>query len=262
MNGDKKLWKEFRDKRNEAFSDIWNKTNEWIKSVGCQPLPDNELHHMSPHLNLYLYPKEIDYTDVRPLPPKWFGFDSLVRSDEIEKKFSVPKELENIPGKLVYVSMGSWACADLNLMRRLVGILAKSRYRFIVSKGPRHEEYELANNMWGQQMLPQTQVLPVVDLVLTHGGNNTVTECFYFGKPMIVMPLFGDQYDNAQRLKDKGFGLRIDPYNCGEEELLSGIEKLINDEKLKLKMEKIAKRIQTSNVAEKVAQIIEKLVEN
>jgi len=113
--------------------------------------------------------------------------------------------------------------------------------------------------MWGQQMLPQTQVLPVVDLVITHGGNNTVTECFYFGKPMIVMPLFGDQYDNGQRIVDKGFGLKIDPYNCHEEELLSGIETLLSNEQLQIDMYKIAKRIQASKGIEKAADLIENL---
>ena len=98
--------------------------------------------------------------------------------------------------------------------------------------------------MWGQRSVPQIQVLPVVDLVITHGGNNTITETFYFGKPMIVFPLFSDQMDNAQRVQEKGFGLRIDPINCSKDELLIGIESLLSDKVLIEKLQNISRRIQ------------------
>jgi UDP:flavonoid glycosyltransferase YjiC (YdhE family) len=52
-----------------------------------------------------------------------------------------------------------------------------------------HDTYELPTNMWGAQQVPQTTVLPHVDLVITHGGNNTTTESFHFGKPMVLLPL-------------------------------------------------------------------------
>jgi len=118
-------------------------------------------------------------------------------------------------------------------MKRLVNILSKTKHKFIVSKGFLGETYELPDNMWGEKSVPQTKVLPLVDLVITHGGNNSVTETFSFGKPMIVLPLFADQYDNAQRIQEKGFGLRLEPYLCSEEELLTSIEKLLNDKSLK-----------------------------
>ena len=110
-------------------------------------------------------------------------------------------------------------------MRTLVAELADGPYRVIVSKGPQHDQFELAPNMAGAEFLPQTRVLPQVDLVITHGGNNTVTESLYFGKPMIVLPLFWDQYDNAQRVHDTGFGVRLDTYGHTREQLTGAIDR-------------------------------------
>ena len=109
-------------------------------------------------------------------------------------------------------------------------------------------------------MVPQTKVLPKVDLVITHGGNNTVTETFYFGKPIIVMPLFVDQFDNAQRVHDKGFGIRMNPHQCTREELNNSINKLVYDDDLNLKLKKISERIQAEVKLGKVGELIEKLI--
>ncbi|CAG2102573.1 unnamed protein product [Medioppia subpectinata] len=192
---------------------------------------------------------------ARPLPKNCIRFDNFMRKD-IHLKFEIPVPLRDRPGKLIYFSLGSMGAADVDNMKRLVNILSKSKHRFIVSKGPLYDEYSLADNMWGEGSVPQIQVLPLVDLVLTHGGNNTVTESFYFGKPMIVMPLFGDQYDNAQRVEDKGFGIRLDAYKCSEEELLNAIENLLNDTENYEKLQQISQRIQSDNSIAKLPEII------
>ena len=142
-------------------------------------------------------------------------------------------------------------------MKSLTRIMGESEHRFIVSKGPMHCNYELPDNMWGQQSVPQIQVLSPVDLVITHGGNNTITETFYFGKPMIVMGLFSDQLDNAQRVHEKGFGIRLDPFNCTKEELLGAIDKLVNDKEMNERLRNIGKRIQSENSIAKLPKLIE-----
>ena len=102
----------------------------------------------------------------------------------------------------------------------------------IVSKGPQHEEFELATNMVGAEFLPQTSILPLVDLVITHGGNNTVTESLFFGKPMVLLPIFWDQHDNAQRIDETGFGIRLDTYGHEPAELRGAIDRLLDDGEL------------------------------
>ena len=224
-------------------------------------IKDNKCIPESPFLNLYAYPEELDYTDIRPIPEKWFRIDSFMRKGEEE--FKLPEELkqrDETKSKLIYLSLGSMGSIDVKLMKKLVQILSKSEHKFIVSKGPLHSEYELADNMWGERTVPQTKVLPIVDLVITHGGNNTVTETFSFGKPMIVMPLFADQFDNAQRIQEKGFGIRLDPYNCSEQELLESIEKLLNDNELKQRLSNASKRMLNSKSLIKATELIEQLV--
>ncbi|CAG2102399.1 unnamed protein product [Medioppia subpectinata] len=227
-NSEKKVKEKYRKLVNEAKAKLWYKHRDRVIANGCPVLQEFQLWTPSPFANIYMTPKELDYTDIRPLPDTFHGFDCYKRSGNLDDldAFELPQKLSNKSGKLIYLSLGSMGSGNVELMKKLVAILAKSKHRFIVSKGVKHNEYELADNMWGEKSVPQIKVLPLIDLMLTHGGNNTVTETMYFGKPMIVLPLFFDQYDNAQRVTEKGFGVRLDPYECSEQQLLESIENL------------------------------------
>jgi UDP:flavonoid glycosyltransferase YjiC (YdhE family) len=127
----------------------------------------------------------------------------------------------------------------------------------IVSKGPQHELLRLPDTMAGEEFLPQTSILPQVDAVITHGGNNTVTECFHFGKPMVVLPLFWDQYDNAQRVQETGFGLRLDTYGHAPEELLAAVDTVLGDEAMQGRLDAASARLQAHKGTERAAERIE-----
>ena len=128
-----------------------------------------------------------------------------------------------------------------------------------MSKGPLADQITLHDNMTGSGFLPQPAVLPQVDLVITHGGNNTVVECFHHGKPMIVLPLFWDQVDNAQRVDETGFGRRLATYSFADEELLGAIDALLADAPLRRRMAGIAARMQASRGTERAADLIERM---
>ncbi|CAF3034014.1 unnamed protein product [Rotaria sp. Silwood2] len=234
-DSDRNQWDRFRKEVKRIYEPLWEEFNQWLIEQSASPLTKQMwpfFQNSSPYLNLYLYPEEIDYTDLRPSPLKWFRCNASVRTSESEDEFQLSENLANKPGKLIYMSMGTIGSADLSLMKRLIEILEKSPYRFIISKGPLGDEYALPDNMWGEKVVPQIKILPIVDLVITHGGNSTINEILYFGKPSIILPLFYDQFDNAQRLQEKGYGIRLDAYYCSEEELLNAIEKLLADKEL------------------------------
>ena len=113
--------------------------------------------------------------------------------------------------------------------------------------------------MWGGEFVPQPALLPLADLVITHAGNNTTTECFHFGKPMIALPLFWDQYDNAQRVAETGYGIRLQTYEFEDGELLGAIDRLLADEVLRGRMAGIAARVQASPGTVRAADLIERL---
>jgi MGT family glycosyltransferase len=251
-------WDEYWHAYREAHREMHAEFSELCQQRGAPPLPADDFIHESPWLNMYLYPDEVDYRRARPLGPTWHNLQTSVRATD--PAWELPEELRDGEGPLVYLSLGSLGSADVELMEKLVAELADAPYRFVVSKGPQHEEFELAGNMTGAEFLPQTEILPKVALVITHGGNNTVTESLYFGKPMIVLPIFWDQHDNAQRIEETGFGARLDTYRHNGEELTRAIERLLGDEALAARLAQTSERLQHSPGTEKAADLIEQVV--
>jgi MGT family glycosyltransferase len=254
---DRTGWDEFQSEYLRSHADLHAEFSAFCVERGAPPLPAGEFMHESPWLNLYLYPEEIDYERSVSLDPTWHRMDSSVRRQNDEPE--LPGEIASGAGHLVYLSLGSLGSADVELMRRLVDVLSRSPNRFVVSKGPHADEYALADNMWGAEFVPQPALMPQVDLVITHGGNNTTTECFHFGKPMIVLPLFWDQHDNAQRVHETGFGIRLPTYSFEDHELLDAVEALLGDVGLHVRMRSIAARTQAAPGHVHAANLIEQL---
>ena len=211
----------------------------------------------SPWLNLYVYPVEADYARQVPLGPTWHRLGSSVRA--ADTSWALPEHLRARDGALIYLSLGSLGSADVGLMQRLVDLLATTEHRVIVSKGPLADQLTLYDNQTGEGFLPQPAILPQVDLVITHGGNNTVTEAFHHGKPMIVLPLFWDQVDNAQRIDETGFGRRLATYDFRQEELTDAIDELLADTTLAARLAAVSRRLRADAGTVLAADLIERV---
>jgi MGT family glycosyltransferase len=248
---DRSGWDEFWTEYDRVLGPIHEEFGAWVEEQGAPPLPGRDFIHESRFLNLYVYPSEADYRRSTPLGETWHRLDSCVRTGE--EAYQVPEG----DGRLIYLSLGSLGSADVELMRRLIDVLGDTGHRVIVSKGPQHELLDLAPNMVGAEFLPQPSILPKVDVVITHGGNNTVTECLHFGRPMIVLPLFWDQYDNAQRMQELGWGRRLSTYTFEEEDLVRAIDDLATDERAGQELGLLSGRLQATPGTVRAADLIE-----
>jgi UDP:flavonoid glycosyltransferase YjiC (YdhE family) len=256
---DRRGWADFLAEVRRTHTDMWEDFDAFCRAHGEDGLTYGELGPefiaRSPWLNLYSYPVEADYPRFIELGPTWHRLDSTVRAPDAE--WELPAHLAERDGALIYLSLGSLGAADVALMQRLVDLLATTPHRVIVSKGPLADQIRLHDNQVGESFLPQPTVLPMVDLVITHGGNNTVTESFHYGKPMIVLPLFWDQVDNAQRVDETGFGRRLSTYGFQDEELTGAIDALLSDEALAARLATMSARIKSTSGTVRAADLIE-----
>jgi MGT family glycosyltransferase len=258
---DRSAWQAFLGEVRRTHLDMWSDFDAFCRDKGAGGLawgPNGpDLMHESPYLNLYSYPAEADYARAEVLAPTWHQLDSTVRV--ADARWELPQHLAERPGALIYLSLGSLGSADVGLMQRLVDVLGTTDHRVIVSKGPLADEIHLHDNMAGAGFLPQPAILPMVDLVITHGGNNTVVESFHHGKPMIVLPLFWDQVDNAQRVHETGFGRRLSTYGFEDAELRGAIDDLLGDTTLRARLAAVSARVKAADGTTRAADLIERV---
>ncbi|HMK92146.1 MAG TPA: nucleotide disphospho-sugar-binding domain-containing protein, partial [Thermoleophilia bacterium] len=219
----------------------------------------------SPWLNLYEFPAVADYRRSRPLGASWHRLESSVRGSEAA--FDVLEHLalagsadgRALDDRIIYLSLGSLGCMDVALMQRVIDALDATPHHVVVAMGPLKDELRLGPRMYGDEFLPQPSILPQCDLLITHGGNNTVCEGFHFGLPMIGLPLFWDQYDNAQRLQETGFGVRLPTYDWDEADLVGAVDALLADERLHGRLQKASAAIRASDGRRLGSDLIERL---
>uniref|UniRef100_A0A673G8N5 UDP-glucuronosyltransferase n=1 Tax=Sinocyclocheilus rhinocerous TaxID=307959 RepID=A0A673G8N5_9TELE len=81
---------------------------------------------------------------------------------------------------------------------------------------------------------------PKVKAFITHGGSHGIYEGICNGVPMVMLPLFGDQGDNVQRLVSRGVAESLSIYDLTAEKLLVALGKVINDKSYKEKITELS----------------------
>lgn len=249
----------YRERFNEVIGPIHDDFNAFLAANGEAAYPIGQFFESSPHLNLLLYPEPVKFQRRHPLDPARFQYlEGCVRK---EAPYTVPTFASNNDGPLLYVSFGSLGAGDTDLLKRIIAALGASRYRALVNVGDYKGEYaDVPPNVVIDGWFPQPSVIPQVDAVIHHGGNNSFTECLFFGKPAIIMPYVWDGHDNATRVQETGHGFKMPRYGWSDAELVARIEECLNDGKMKAKLAQTSRHMQARNGPQKAAQLLEGLL--
>jgi MGT family glycosyltransferase len=176
-------------------------------SLGLAPDPDGENLRRTPSFSLLPPSLEVPRTEAgpevhrfrapaaggAPLPDWWAGDEA----------------------PLVYATFGTVAAGvpfAAAAFRTVVEALAELPVRLLVTVGDSGDPSAwpaLPPNAHVERWVPQQDVLANAAVMVCHGGTGTVLGGLTAGVPMVVVPQFADQPDNADRVAAIGAGIGV-----------------------------------------------------
>ncbi|KAL7024813.1 hypothetical protein ACKWTF_013196 [Chironomus riparius] len=96
-----------------------------------------------------------------------------------------------------------------------------------------------------RKWLPQDDILahPNVKLFVTHGGLLSATESIMRGKPIVGIPIFGDQMMNMARAELLGWGVQVLFTNLTETSFTWALNEALTNKKYQINVDKIKNRL-------------------
>jgi MGT family glycosyltransferase len=109
----------------------------------------------------------------------------------------------------VYLTLGTVAFGAVEVLNRAIAEIAPLGVDILVTVGPEGEPAalgEVPDNVRVERFVAQSAVLPLVDLIVHHGGTGTVLGALEAGLPQLVLPQGADQFLNAEIVAAGGIG--------------------------------------------------------
>jgi UDP:flavonoid glycosyltransferase YjiC (YdhE family) len=109
--------------------------------------------------------------------------------------------------------------------------------------------------------LSYSQVMPLADLVVCHGGHGTVCRALAAGTPVICCPAVGDMAENGARVQWAGAGLMLPWRLTRPAPLRWTVRTVLGDPRFREQAGRLAAWAREDNGAQRGAELVEELVE-
>jgi MGT family glycosyltransferase len=165
---------------------------------------------------------------------------------------------------MVYASLGTTRNVRASVFRLIAEGCQDLNLQLVISLGGRFEP-ELFADLPGQPLVtryaPQLELLRIAEIVITHGGSNTVFEALMEGKPMIAIPLAHDQPAMAARLARLNIAEVLPVMRLSAERIRRAVTKLLKDRKYRDAAMKLQRSVRSIPGSMRAAEIIEEALE-
>ena len=106
-----------------------------------------------------------------------------------------------------------------------------------------------------------SQVMPLADLVISHGGHGTVTRALAAGAPLLCCPALGDMTENGARVQWAGAGLMVPRRFTSPGPLRLTARRILGDTSFRERAREIAAWARANDGSERGAQLVQRFAE-
>ena len=172
---------------------------------------------------IYVYPEAL-HDQRRPLPPNHVFVGSLARHERL-----TDERLPSGTGPRVLVALGSFLSARDDVLRTAVGAACRGNWRLVLAHGstPVDRLGTLPPGAVVERHVRQVAWLRHTDVLVTHGGNGSVTEAAAAGVPMVVLPFSTDQFAGAAAIERAGLGVALAPNVLTADALVAAVDQVM-----------------------------------
>jgi MGT family glycosyltransferase len=157
---------------------------------------------------------------------------------------------------LVYVSMGTLFNKDAGFYRACFEAFGDRDLRVVLSTGGQTSIDDAPPNFVVRDYVPQLEVLERASAFVTHGGMNSVSESFYYGVPVVVIPQMSEQAIVGDRARSLGAGLMITKAGVTPSALRESVERVLADKSFAQSARAIGDSFRTAGGFERAADEI------
>jgi UDP:flavonoid glycosyltransferase YjiC (YdhE family) len=222
--------------------------------------PDLELEMLSRYLVVSPFPPSFR-DPTFPLPATAHTIRPLLIESTGADMAPWITDLGNRP--TVYATLGTvFNVESGDLFARMIAGLRDLPVNVVVTVGRHIDPEEFGPqpaNVRVEHYIPQSELLPRCDVVVSHGGSGSVIGALAHGLPSVVIPMGGDQPHNGARCEALGVGRVLDAMDATPEDIRDAVSAVLANPAYRRAAERIRDEIGELLGTEHALALLERL---